>query len=144
MSMNFKNRRFEKKALPVSLLVGIIIFILLFSFSNLEFVKDSARTFEGDDLFWTIVASVGLAAACYWVLVCIEDYMAHCSNKTEAKQFVRKTFLRYILPIGLACLAALIVAALFEINIFGEVIIFATILFVMTFPKFLQKHLPKE
>ena len=113
--------------------------------SNLELVKESSRTFDGaDGLIWTIVTAVGMAVVCYGVMLCVEDYLSHCSNMAEGKKFLRKTFFRYFLPLVLVFVAAFVVCGTFGVNIFGELIILGTIYFVITFPKFVNKHLPKE
>ena len=145
MQSNYGKWRFEKKPLLVSLLFGIISFLVLLMISNLEFVKESSRTFDGaDGLIWTIVTAVGMAVVCYGVMLCVEDYLSHCSDMTEGKKFLRKTFFRYFLPLVLVFVAAFVVCGMFDVNIFGELIILGTIYFVITFPKFMNKHLPKE
>ena len=87
MQSNYGKWRFEKKPLLVSLLFGVISFLVLLMVSNLEFVKDSSRTFEGaDGLIWTIVTAVGMAVVCYGVMLCVEDYLSHCSDIAEGKK----------------------------------------------------------
>lgn len=145
MSSYFGKWRFEKKPLLISLLFGAIGFLILRLISNLEFVKESSRTFEGaDGLFWTIVTAAGMAVVCYGVMLCVEDYLLHCSNKTDRKKFIRKTIVRYFLPLVLVFIAAFVVCGIFGVNIFGELIILGTIYFVITFPKFVNRHLPGE
>ena len=41
-------------------------------------------------------------------------------------------------------LAAVCISGIYGVNIFGELIILGTIYFVITFPKFVNKNLPKE
>ena len=130
MSSNFGKWRFEKKPLLIS---------------NLEFVKKSSRTFEGTDgLFWTFVIATGMGLACYAVMLCVEDYLSNCSNKTDRKEFIRKMIVRYFLPLVLIIIVAFVVCGIYGVNIFGELIILETVYFVLTFPKFVNKHLPKE
>ena len=131
MSSNFGKWRFEKKPLLM--------------ISNLEFVKKSSRTFEGTDgLFWTFVIAAGMGSACYAVMLCVEDYLSNCSNKTDRKEFIRKMIVRYFLPLVLIIIVAFAVCGIYGVNIFGELIILETVYFVLTFPKFVNKHLPKE
>ena len=85
-----------------------------------------------------------MAVVCYGLMLCVEDYMSHCGNKTEGKKFIRKTTLRYFLPLLLIFIAAFVISGIYGVNIFGELIILGTIYFVITFPKFVNKHLPKE
>lgn len=145
MSSNFGKWRFEKKPLLISLLFGAISLILLLMISNLEFVKESSRTFEGTDgLFWTLVIAAGMGLACYAVILCVKDYLSNCSNKTDRKEFIRKMLVRYFLPLILIIIVAFVVCGIYGINIFGELIILETVYFVLTFPKFVNKHLPKE
>lgn len=145
MSSNFGKWRFERKPLLISLLFGSISFFVLMMISNLEFVKESSRTFEGiDGLFWTFVIAAGMGLACYAVMLCVEDYLSHCSNKTEGKKFIRKTIIRYFIPIILIFIVAFVICGTYGVNIFGELIIVGTIYFVITFPKFVNRHLPKE
>lgn len=141
--MNFDKWRLEGKPLLISLISGIVMFAVLLFISNLEFVKESSNTFDGDGLFWNIVASIGLAVACYGVMLCVEDYLSHCSDKTEGRKFICKTLLRYFLPLVVLFIAAFVVCGIYGVNIFGELIIFGTIYFVITFPKFVNKHLPE-
>ena len=95
MSSNFCKWRFEKKPLLISLLFGAINLFLLLMISNLEFVKESSRTFEGTDgLFWTFIIAAGMGLACYAVILCVEDYLSNCSNKTDRKEFIRKMIVR--------------------------------------------------
>ena len=145
MSSNFGKWRFEKRPLLVSIVFGVISFLILLMISNLEFVKESSRTFEStDSIFWTILIAIAMAVVCYGVMLCVEDYMSHCGNKTEGKKFIRKTTLRYFLPLLLIFIAAFVISGIYGVNIFGELIILGTIYFVITFPKFVNKHLPKE
>ena len=145
MSSYFGNWRFEKKPLLISLLFGAISFLILLLISNLGFVKESSRTFEGTDgLFWTFVIAAGMGLACYAVMLCVEDYLSNCSNKTDRKEFIRKMIVRYFLPLILIIIVAFVVCGIYGVNIFGELIILETIYFVLTFPKFVNKHLPKE
>ena len=145
MSSNFGKWRFEKKSLLISLLGGAISFFLLLMISNLEFVKDSSRSFEGTDgLFWTFVIATGMGLACYAFMLCVEDYMSNCSNKTGRKEFIRKMLVRYFLPLILIIIVAFVVCGIYGVNIFGELIILGMIYFVITFPKFVNRHLPKE
>ena len=131
MSSNFGKWRFEKKPLLM--------------ISNLEFIKKSSRTFEGTDgLFWTFVIAAGMGLACYAVMLCVEDYLSNCSNKTDRKEFIRKMIIRYFLPLVLIIIVAFAVCGIYGVNIFGELIILETVYFVLTFPKFVNKHLPKE
>ena len=131
MSSNFGKWRFEKKPLLM--------------ISNLEFIKKSSRTFEGTDgLFWTFVIAAGMGLACYAVMLCVEDYLSNCSNKTDRKEFIRKMIVRYFLPLVLIIIVAFAVCGIYGVNIFGELIILETVYFVLTFPKFVNKHLPKE
>ena len=145
MSSNFGKWRFEKSPLLVSLVFGVISFLILLMISNLGFVKESSRSFEGaDSIFWTILIAIAMAVVCYGLMLCVEDYMSHCGNKTEGKKFIRKTTLRYFLPLLLIFIAAFVISGIYGVNIFGELIILGTIYFVITFPKFVNKHLPKE
>ena len=145
MNSNFCKWRFEKKPLLISLLFGIISFLILLMISNLELVKESSRTFEGTDgLFWTFVIAAGMGLACYAVMLCVEDYLSNCSNKTDRKEFIRKMIVRYFLPLVLIIIVAFVVCGIYGVNIFGELIILETVYFVLTFPKFVNKHLPKE
>ena len=145
MSSNFGKWRFEKRPLLVSIVFVVISFLILLMISNLEFVKESSRTFEStDSIFWTILIAIAMAVVCYGLMLCVEDYMSHCGNKTEGKKFIRKTTLRYFLPLLLIFIAAFVISGIYGVNIFGELIILGTIYFVITFPKFVNKHLPKE
>lgn len=145
MSSNFGKWRFEKRPLLVSIVFGVISFLILLMISNLGFVKESNRTFESaDSIFWTILIAIAMAVVCYGVMLCVEDYMSHCGNKTEGKKFIRKTTLRYFLPLLLIFIAAFVISGIYGVNIFGELIILGTIYFVITFPIFVNKHLPKE
>ena len=145
MSSNFGKWRFEKKPLLISLLFGAISLFLLLMISNLEFVKKSSRAFEDTDgLFWTFVIAAGMGLACYAVMLCVEDYLSNCSNKTDRKEFIRKMIVRYFLPLVLIIIVAFVVCGIYGVNIFGELIILETVYFVLTFPKFVNKHLPKE
>lgn len=145
MNSNFGKWRFEKKHLLISLLFGLISFLILLLISNLEFVRESSRTFEGTDgLFWTFVIAAGMGLACYAVMLCVEDYLSHCSNKTEGKIFIRKAAARYFLPMLLIFIVAFVVCSIYGVNILGELIIVGTTYFVITFPKFVNRHLPKE
>ena len=145
MSSNFGKWRFEKRPLLVSIVFGVISFLILLMISNLEFVKESSRTFEStDSIFWTILIAIAMAIVCYGLMLCVQDYMSHCGNKTEGKKFIRKTTLRYFLPLLLIFIAAFVISGIYGVNIFGELIILGTIYFVITFPKFVNKHLPKE
>ena len=145
MSSNFGKWRFEKIPLLVSIVFGVISFLILLMISNLEFVKESSRTFEStDSIFWTILIAIAMAIVCYGLMLCVQDYMSHCGNKTEGKKFIRKTTLRYFLPLLLIFIAAFVISGIYGVNIFGELIILGTIYFVITFPKFVNKHLPKE
>ena len=145
MSSNFGKWRFEKRPLLVSIVFGVISFLILLMISNLGFVKESSRTFEStDSIFWTILIAIAMAVLCYGLMLCVEDYMSHCGNKTEGKKFIRKTTLRYFLPLLLTFIAAFVISGIYGVNIFGELIILGTIYFVITFPKFVNKHLPKE
>ena len=145
MNSNFGKWRFEKKPLLISLLFGAISFFLLLMISNLEFVKESSRTFEGTDgLFWTFIIAAGMGLACYAVMLSVEDYLSNCSNKTDRKEFIRKMIVRYFLPLILIIIVAFVVCGMYGVNIFGELIILGTVYFVLTFPKFVNKHLPKE
>ena len=129
------------KPLFVSLLFGIISFFSLLMISNLEFVKESDRTFEGaDSLLWILLIAAGLALACYRVMLYIEDYLSHCNSKPEGKAFIRKTIVRYFLPLILIFIAAFAVCGICGVNIFGELLLLGTICFVITFPKFLNRH----
>lgn len=134
----------ERKPLLISLMIGIILFIILQFISNLEFVKESSRTFEGGGLILNIIFATCMAIACYGVLLCVEDYLTHCSNTEKGMEFVRKAGLRYFLPIIMAYLLSVTVCGIFGINTIGEAIIITMIYFVLTFPKFVQKHLPEE
>ena len=51
---------------------------------------------------------------------------------------------RYFLPLVLIIIVAFAVCGIYGVNIFGELIILETVYFVLTFPKFVNKHLPKE
>ena len=145
MSSNFCKWRFEKKPLLISLLFGAISLFLLLMISNLEFVKDSSRTFEGTDgLFWTFVIAAGMGLACYAFMLCVEDYLSNCNNKTDRKEFIRKMIVRYFLPLVLIIIVAFIVCGIYGTNIFGELTILGMIYFVITFPRFVNRHLPKE
>ena len=145
MSSNFGKWRFEKRPLLVSIVFGVISFLILLMISNLEFVKESSRTFESaDSIFWTILIAIAMAIVCYGLMLCVQDYMSHCGNKTEGKKFIRKTTLRYFLPLLLIFIAAFVISGIYGVNIFGELIILGTIYFVITFPKFVNKHLPNE
>ena len=145
MSSNFGKWRFEKRPLLVSIVFGVISFLILLMISNLGFVKESSRTFEGaDSIFWILLIAIAMAVVCYGLMLCVEDYMSHCGNKTEGKKFIRKTTLRYFLPLLLIFIAAFVISGIYGVNIFGELIILGTIYFVITFPKFVNKHLPKE
>lgn len=129
------------KPLFVSILFGVISFLTLQMISNLEFVKESDRTFEGaDSLLWILLIAVGLALACYRVMLYIEDYLSHCNSKPEGKAFIRKTIVRYFLPLILIFIAAFAVCGICGVNIFGELLLLGTICFVITFPKFLNRH----
>ena len=145
MSSNFGKWRFEKKPLLISLLFGIISFLILMLISNLAFVKESSRTFEGaDGLFWTFVIAAGMGLACYAVMLCVEDYLSDSSNKTGRKKFISKLIVRYFLPLVLTIIVAFVVCVIYGVNIFGELIILGMIYFVITFPKFVSRHLPRE
>lgn len=145
MSSNFGKWRFEKKPLLISLMFGAISLFLLLMISNLEFVKESSRTFEGTDgLFWTLVIAAGMGLACYAVMLSVEDYLSNCSNKTDRKEFIRKMIVRYFLPLILIIIVAFVVCGMFGVNIFGELIIIGMIYFVITFPRFVNRHLPRE
>ena len=145
MSSNFGKWRFEKKPLLISLLFGAISLFLLLMISNLEFVKESSRTFEGTDgLFWTIVIAAGMGLACYAFMLCVEDYLSNCSNKADRKEFIRKMIVRYFLPLILIIIVAFVVCGIYVVNIFGELVIIGMIYFVITFPKFVNRHLPRE
>ena len=86
MSSNFGKWRFEKKPLLISLLFGAISLFLLLMISNLEFVKESSRTFEGTDgLFWTFVIAAGMGSACYAVMLCVEDYLSELQQQDRQK-----------------------------------------------------------
>ena len=145
MSSNFGKWRFEKRPLLVSIVFGVISFLILLMISDLGFVKESSRTIEGaDSIFWTILIAIAMVVVCYGLMLCVEDYMSHCGNKTEGKKFIRKTTLRYFLPLLLIFIAAFVISGIYGVNILGELIILGTIYFVITFPKFVNKHLPKE
>lgn len=145
MNSNFGKWRFEKKPLLISLLFGIISFLILLMISNLEFVKESSRTIEGTDgLFWTFVIAAGMGLACYAFMLCVEDYLSNCSNKTDRKEFIRKMLVRYFLPLIIIIIVAFVVCGMYGINIFGELIILGMVYFVITFPKFVNRHLPRE
>ena len=145
MSSNFGKWRFEKRPLLVSIVFGVISFLILLMISNLGFVKESSRTFEStDSIFWTILIAIAMAIVCYGLMLCVQDYMSLCSNNAEGKKFIRKTTLRYFLPLLLIFIAAFVISGIYGVNIFGELIILGTIYFVITFPKFVNKHLPKE
>ena len=141
MSSNFGKWRFEKRPLLVSIVFGVISFLILLMISNLEFVKESSRTFEStDSIFWTILIAIAMAIVCYGLMLCVQDYMSHCGNKTEGKKFIRKTTLRYFLPLLLIFIAAFVISGIYGVNIFGELIILGTIYFVITFPKFVKNN----
>ena len=70
--------------------------------------------------------------------------MSHCGNKIEGKKFIRKTTLRYFLPQLLIFIVSFVISGIYGVNIFGELIILGTIYFMITLPKFVNKHLPKE
>lgn len=145
MSSNFGKWRFEKKPLLISLMFGAISLFLLLMISNLEFVKESSRTFEGTDgLFWTLVIAAGMGLACYAVMLSVEDYLSNCSNKTDRKEFIRKMLVRYFLPLILIIIVAFVVCGMYGVNIFGELVIIGMIYFVITFPRFVNRHLPRE
>ena len=145
MSSNFGKWRFEKRPLLVSIVFGVISFLILLMISNLEFVKESSRTFEGTDgLFWTFIIAAGMGLACYAIMLCVEDYLSNCSNKTDRKEFILKMLVRYFLPLILIIIVAFVVCGIYGVNIFGELIILGMIYFVITFPKFVNRHLPKE
>lgn len=145
MNSNFGKWRFEKKPLLISLLFGIISFLILLMISNLEFVKESSRTIEGTDgLFWTFVIAAGMGLACYAFMLCVEDYLSNCSNKTDRKEFIQKMLVRYFLPLIIIIIVAFVVCGMYGINIFGELIILGMVYFVITFPKFVNRHLPRE
>lgn len=145
MNSNFGKWRFEKKPLLISLLFGIISFLILMLISNLEFVRESNRTFEGTDgLFWTFVIAAGMGSACYAVMLCVEDYLSDCSNRTDRKEFIRKMIVRYFLPLVIIIIFAFAVCGIYGVNIFGELIILGMIYFAITFPKFVNRHLPRE
>lgn len=145
MNSNFGKWRFEKKPLLISLLFGIISFLILLMISNLEFVKESSRTIEGTDgLFWTFVIAAGMGLACYAFMLCVEDYLSNCSDKTDRKEFIRKMLVRYFLPLIIIIIVAFVVCGMYGINIFGELIILGMVYFVITFPKFVNRHLPRE
>lgn len=145
MSSNFGKWRFDKKSLLISLLFGAISFLILLMISNLEFVKESSRTFEdADGLFWIFVIAGGMGLACYAVMLCVEDYLSDCSNNADRKKFIRKMSVRYFLPLILIIIVAFVVCAMYGVNIFGELIILGMIFFVITFPRFVNRHLPKE
>jgi hypothetical protein len=145
MSSNFGKWRFEKKPLLISLMFGAISLFLLLMISNLEFVKESSRTFEGTDgLFWTFIIAAGMGLACYAVILRVEDYLSNCSNKTDRKEFIRKMLVRYFLPLILIIIVAFVVCGMYGVNIFGELIILGMIYFVITFPRFVNRHLPRE
>ena len=145
MNSNFCKWRFEKKPLLISLLFGIISFLILLMISNLEFVKESSRTIEGTDgLFWTFVIAAGMGLACYAFMLCVEDYLSNCSNKADRKEFIRKMLVRYFLPLILIIIVTFVVCGIYGINIFGELISIGMIYFVITFPKFVNRHLPRE
>jgi hypothetical protein len=145
MSSNFGKWRFEKKPLLISLMFGAISLFLLLMISNLEFVKESSRTFEGTDgLFWTLVIAAGMGLACYAVMLSVEDYLSNCSNKTDRKEFIRKMLVRYFLPLILIIIVAFVVCGMYGVNIFGELVIIGMIYFVITFPRFVNRYLPRE
>lgn len=145
MSSNFGKWRFDKKSLLISLLFGAISFLILLMISNLEFVKESSRTFEdADSLFWIFVIAGGMGLACYAVMLCVEDYLSDCSNNADRKKFIRKMSVRYFLPLILIIIVAFVVCGIYGVNIFGELIILGMIYFVITFPRFVNRHLPKE
>jgi Na+/H+ antiporter NhaC len=113
--------------------------------SNLEFVKESSRTFEGTDgLFWTFIIAAGMGLACYAVMLSVEDYLSNCSNKTDRKEFIRKMLVRYFLPLILIIIVAFVVCGMYGVNIFGELVIIGMIYFVITFPRFVNRYLPRE
>ena len=72
MSSNFGKWRFEKRPLLVSIVFGIISFLILLMISNLGFVKESSRTFEGaDSIFCTILIAIAMAVVCYGLMLCV-------------------------------------------------------------------------
>ena len=145
MSSYFGKWIFEKKPLLISLLFGAISFLILLLISDLEFVKQSSRTYEGTDgLFWTLVIAAGMRLACYAVMLCVEDYLSNCSNKTDRKEFISKMIVRYFIPLILIIIVAFVVCGIYGVNIFGELVIIGMIYFVITFPRFVNRHLPRE
>lgn len=145
MSSYFGKWRFKKKPLLISLLSGAISFLILLLISNLEFVRESSRTFEGTDgLFWTFVIAAGMGLACYAVMLCVEDYLSNCSNNADRKKFIHKMIVRYFLPLILIIIVTFVVCGIYGINIFGELIILGMIYFVITFPKFVNRNLPRD
>lgn len=145
MSSYFGKWRFEKKPLLISLLFGAISFLILLLISNLEFVRESSRTFEdADGFFWTFVIAAGMGLACYAVMLCVEDYLSNCSNNADRKKFIHKMIVRYFLPLILIIIVAFVVCGMYGVNIFGELIIIGMIYFVITFPKFVNRNLPRD
>ena len=142
---HFGKWRFEKKPLLISLLLGAISFLILLLISNLEFVRESSRTFEdADGLLWTFVIAAGMGLACYAVMLCVEDYLSNCSNNADRKKFIHKMIVRYFLPLILIIIVAFVVCGMYGVNIFGELIIIGMIYFVITFPKFVKSNLPRD
>lgn len=128
-----------------ALISGAVFFCILHWFSGLDFVLiQDSMTAPGDILIWNLVLSVAMAVAFFGLAQAIQNYVSSVENKAARKEFIRKTTLRYFLPLILACIAVIAICALFDINTIGEMIIFATIYICLTFPKFVQKHLPKE
>ena len=66
------------------------------------------------------------------------------SNKTDRKQFILKMLVRYFLPLILIIIVAFVVCGMYGVNIFGELVIIGMIYFVITFPRFVNRHLPRE
>lgn len=133
------------RSILTALIFGAAFFCILHWFSGLDFVlvQDSMTDSE-DILIWNIVLSAAMAIAFFGLAQAIQNYVSSVENQAARKEFIRKTALRYFLPLILVCIAVIAIGALFDINTIGETIIFATIFICLTFPKFVQKHLPKE
>ena len=122
--------------------------LLFLNYSSSEFFFErlpfAFSAFSIYCLFWTFIIAAGMGLACYAVILCVEDYLSNCSNKTDRKEFIRKMIVRYFLPLILIIIVAFVVCGMFGVNIFGGLIIIGMIYFVITFPRFVNRYLPRE
>ena len=70
--------------------------------------------------------------------------ITHVELAERIKEFIRKMLVRYFLPLILIIIVAFVVCGIYGVNIFGELVIIGMIYFVITFPRFVNRHLPRE